>query len=275
MYIHRQGFLAQCALQLVTSYKDDADRIQQNKDGFHPARRKVELARLYNHLSDRSKLNLLEPSGGLNKALARGKPEIQRDIQTQLRKTNVGVRVGDFLLRYMAHFPNERRAASVNKAVYFIERGGYNEDFISPRHRSEIIKAWSQVKPSISFSLAAFYSEPAFLSNILERPDPSASLEEILFDDVRRECFFGIVKYCEMQLSSLVPSHSRESVINPTSGMSVINLADLCECCPILKPFSEGDCKKLSMYSAPISIDSLGKRGISAAPSWYASEIHP
>jgi hypothetical protein len=251
----RISFLAQSALQLVAKHERVENCIEENADGFHDSEaHRRWLIRLYSHLGKRIKINLLDPSGGLSVALQKGRLEIKKDIDHQLKKTKVGVIVGDYLLRCIAHFPNEQ-AASINKAAFFIETGGYEGDAIAiPRHRSEILKAWSQAKPSIVFSLAAFYSEPTILSNIFDHPDPAEYLEQIWCDDLRRERFFGVAKYCEAQLTNLVPNRSRGPLLVSPSHMSTGRLAGLRECCPILKPFSEEACARLSKYRAPTSI---------------------
>jgi hypothetical protein len=159
--------------------------------------------------------------------------------------------VADFILRYLVHIKNGRRTASINKAASFIEGGGYEDQgFRLPRHRSEIIQAWSRAKPSIIFSLAAFYSESIFLSNILEKPDPTEALDNVWRHDFRRERFFGMVRYCERELSRFAPTRSKVPLLDSARIMSVANLEGLSECRPDLRGFSDKDLERLSTYRA-------------------------
>jgi hypothetical protein len=194
--------------------------------------------------------HLFNPSGGLVSALQRGGPEIATDIDRQLVKIRTAVCVADVVLRYLAHFPNGRSIASVNRAASFIELGGY-EGLGVPvlRNRSEIRRAWSQAKSTIIFSLAAFYSEPVLLSNILESADPAEALDQIWRDDPRREWYFSVAQYCERELKGFIPNRRTEPLLD-ASSMSVPKVDGIGECCPILQKFSDEDLKKLSSYRA-------------------------
>jgi len=254
MYDKRRTFLAHCALRLQEKNRNIADDVQHGRDGVQRSPEfMAEIARIYTHASDLGVTHLLDPSGGLVAALQRGQTEIARDVDHQLGKAKTAVCVGDFILRYLVHIKNGRRTASINKAASFIEGGGYEgQGFRLPRHRSEIIQAWSQAKPSIIFSLAAFYSETIFLSNILETPDPAETLDNVWRDDFSRERFFGMVRYCENELSGFVPNRSKVPLLDSTRCMSVANFEGLAECCPILRGFSDQDLERLSTYRAKL-----------------------
>jgi hypothetical protein len=254
MYDKRRTFLAHCALRLREKNWDTAADVHHGRDGAQRSREFTdEVARIYTHAGDLSVAHLLHPTGGLVAALQRGQTEIATDIDHQLKKAKTAVCVGDFILRYLVHIKNGRRTASINKAAYFIEDGGYEEQgFRLLRHRSEIIQAWSRAKPSIMFSLAAFYSESIFLSNLLEEADPAEALDNVWHDDFRRERFFGMVRYCERELSSFAPNRSKVPLLDFTRSMSVANLEGLSECSPILQGFSDQDLERLSIYRAKL-----------------------
>jgi hypothetical protein len=251
MYDKRRTFLAQCALRLRDKNRDIAADVQHGRDGVRRSPDfAAEIARIYTHASDLGVTHLLNPSGGLVAALQSGQAKIATDIDRQLGQAKTAVCVADFILRYLVHIKNAWETASVNKAVAFIEDGGYEKQgFRLPRHRSEIRKAWSQAKPSIIFSLAAFYSETIFLSNILETPDPAETLDAVWRNNLSRERFFGIAQYCEKELSSFVPKRREVPLLDSTRGMSVSNLEGMAECCPILRGFSDQDLEKISTYS--------------------------
>jgi hypothetical protein len=254
MFDRRRTFLARCALQLEGKYGDKAADVESGRDGIprSPPPFVAEVARIYKHASELSVTHLLSPSGGRNSALEKGRAEIVKDIDSQLVKIRTAVCLADFILRYLVHIPNSQKPASVNKGASFIVDGGYADvGFPVIRNRSDIIRAWSQAKSTIIFSLAAFYSEPVLLSNVLESADPADMLDQIWCDDLRRERFFGIARYCEGEIRGFIPNRRKEPLIDPSS-MSVPEFDGMMECCPVLRTFSEEDHKKIDSYRAPV-----------------------
>lgn len=194
MHDRRCTFLARCGLQLKEKNQDTAADVEFGRDGIprSPPPFVAEVVRIYRHASELSVTHLLSPSGGWNSALQKGRAEIAKDIDSHLVKIRTAVCLADFILRYLVHVPNGRKPASINKGASFIADSGYGDvGFSVIRNRSDIIQAWSQAKSTIIFSLAAFYSEPVFLTNVLESADPADLLDQIWRDDLRRRLFLA------------------------------------------------------------------------------------